>query len=275
MKKLIIIGHKNPDVDSVISGILLSSKIKNSEYIIPDKYLDLDTYNLLLKYRIDMKKYQKEIPKNSNLFLVDHSETYIQGSVIGIIDHHNTILKKTPKYYINRDISSTALIIYKEFENKFTKEELELIVLANLVDTASFHSSKTKKEDIAVTLKIVEENNLDYKKLYNDGLCLTPLSNLRNAAFNGYMKLKINNKVIASSYVQLQKLDYDDLRIMTDILKKELYIDNIDLYVFIIHDMNNLKTKTIYIENNKITEYNFNKYTSRKETINKYLNLTK
>ena len=222
-----------------------------------------------------MKKYQKEIPKNSNLFLVDHSETYIQGSVIGIIDHHNTILKKTPKYYINRDISSTALIIYKEFENKFTKEELELIVLANLVDTASFHSSKTKKEDIAVTLKIVEENNLDYKKLYNDGLCLTPLSNLRNAAFNGYMKLKINNKVIASSYVQLQKLDYDDLRIMTDILKKELYIDNIDLYVFIIHDMNNLKTKTIYIENNKITEYKLNKYTSRKETINKYLNLTK
>ena len=51
MEKIYVIGHKNPDVDSVISGILMQKLLEKNgyeaEFIIPDKYLDTETYNLL------------------------------------------------------------------------------------------------------------------------------------------------------------------------------------------------------------------------------------
>lgn len=272
METIYVLGHKNPDVDSVVSGLLmvklLNYKGYKAEFIIPDKYLDNETYNLLKKYGIDMLDYKKNLIKGATYFLVDHSKRLLDGKIIGIIDHHNDILKKTPDFYINEDSSSTAMIIYKQAKEIFNKQDELLVVLANLVDTASFNSTKTKKEDIATSLKLIKKNNFDYKTLYKDGLCLTPLDNLRDAAFTGYKKNIFKNKVIASSYVQLYEYDFDRERIMLNIVKDELRIDEIDLYVFLIHDMKNLKTKTYFFLKNEIKEYRYNKYTSRKEAIN-------
>lgn len=78
MEKIYVIGHKNPDVDSVISGILMQKLLEKNgyeaEFIIPDKYLDTETYNLLQKYDIDMNDYRKDFVIGATYFLVDHAQ---------------------------------------------------------------------------------------------------------------------------------------------------------------------------------------------------------
>ncbi|MBQ2409065.1 MAG: DHH family phosphoesterase [Bacilli bacterium] len=273
MDKITILGHKNPDVDAVISGILMKKLLNyynyDAEFVIPDPYLDFETYELLKKYNIDMKKYRRNLTQNDNLFfLVDHTNNNFAPNVIGIIDHHNEILKKTPEYYINKNASSTAMIIYDLNPDIFDKNDLELIVLANMVDTASFNSSKTRKIDIAKTLEIIKDNNLDYEKIYKDGLCLTPLNNLRDAAFTGYKKLNYKNKIIASSYVQVYGKDFDTIKIMTNIVKDELWLDKIDIYIFIVYDMQCLSTTVHFMSKKNVQKYKYNEYKSRKDAIN-------
>ena len=273
MDKITILGHKNPDVDAVISGILMKKLLNyynyDAEFVIPDPYLDFETYELLKKYNIDMKKYRRNLTKNDNLFfLVDHINNNFAPNVIGIIDHHNEILKNTPEYYINKNASSTAMIIYDLNPDIFDKNDLELIVLANMVDTASFNSSKTRKIDIAKTLEIIKDNNLDYEKIYKDGLCLTPLNNLRDAAFTGYKKLNYKNKIIASSYVQVYGKDFDTIKIMTNIVKDELWLDKIDIYIFIVYDMQRLSTTVHFMSKKNVQKYKYNEYKSRKDAIN-------
>ena len=271
MEKIYVIGHKNPDVDSVISGILMQKLLEKNgyeaEFIIPDRYLDTETYNLLQKYDIDMNDYRKDFVIGATYFLVDHAHRNLNGKIIGIIDHHCNILDKTPEFYINEDTSSAAMIIYKLNKKIFDSKDELLVVLASLVDTAAFNSSKTRKEDVATSIRLIKKNKFDYEQIYKDSLCLTPLDNLRDAAFTGYNKKILYNKIIASSYVQIYDYDYDKLKIMMNIVKDELWKDNIDLYVFLIYDMKKLITTAYFFSKKDINKIKFNKYTSRKEVI--------
>ena len=65
MDKIIILGHENPDVDSIVSGYLLekilNKKGYNCKFIIPDKIISNDTYELCIKYRIDPSKFMEEL----------------------------------------------------------------------------------------------------------------------------------------------------------------------------------------------------------------------
>ena len=53
----IIIGHDNPDVDSILSGILLDRIMRknglSSSFIIPDKNIESDTFEVLKFLGID------------------------------------------------------------------------------------------------------------------------------------------------------------------------------------------------------------------------------
>ena len=63
--KLVILGHENPDFDSIISGMLLENIYRKmyryeADFIIPDEVLK-DTAKLCNKYHVDYRRYQKKI----------------------------------------------------------------------------------------------------------------------------------------------------------------------------------------------------------------------
>ena len=65
--RYIILGHSNPDVDSILSGILLE-KVLNKKYntdeykfIIPEEHIDTTSDNIIKELGIDLDKYKDNL----------------------------------------------------------------------------------------------------------------------------------------------------------------------------------------------------------------------
>ena len=71
MKKIIILGHENPDVDSIVSGYILEKillkKGYDVEFIIPDENIEEETLSICLRNNINPKQFMKEIDFNDKI----------------------------------------------------------------------------------------------------------------------------------------------------------------------------------------------------------------
>ena len=145
--KIVILGHENPDVDSLLSGILLEKYMKNTykqnfEFIIPDGNVDEESKQILKSIGIDISSYcHKQVNPGDTLLLVDHNvENRFNNEIIGIIDHHPTIEQEEKKenycININQNSCSTTAIIGEMFDIK-DKNDFTLALVGALVDTAS------------------------------------------------------------------------------------------------------------------------------------------
>ena len=272
--KYIILGHENPDVDSLISGYLLEKVMKKKGYevsfCIPDKTIATDSEKICTKYKLNLKKYMiDELDKDAKYILVDHNDREVPGEIVAVLDHHPTPKDKSSvPYYRNEKISATACMIAKDCEEYLDKHDIELACVATFIDTVSFHSTKTVKKDISWVNEMTTKYDLDYDEMYRDGLCLTELTNVEEIAFNGLKKADYNGFSIHSSYVQIVDLEKNKKIIdkIIEKLKKYRNKENVDLFVFIVYDMTNFYTKVYKIsENIDCDEYFL--YASRGNTI--------
>lgn len=276
MNKIIILGHENPDVDSIVSGYLLEKimikKGYDVEFIIPDEKLENDTINLCIKYGLNPIKFMKQIDlsyRNKKYILVDHNKRKLNGEIVCIIDHHPTNKNIDVKEYYNKKISSTACYICTNNEELLDEFDLKLAILATVVDTASFHSTKSREEDKKWVISLCDKYKFNYDEFYNDGIVLTSLDNLQEASLNGLKRYDINDKIIESSYIHVKSplLEKTKIETMIDILKTRINNLEIDAFVFIIHDMTNFKTMYYLISKDKIETKYYNNYTPRGDTI--------
>ena len=149
-KKVYIIGHHNPDMDSVVSAYLLSKLLQeqgiDAVFSVRDEnYLDQE----LMSIYLNEKPYLVEDYSNKEFILVDHNnlDGISKNNVIASIDHHR--ITGEVEDLIEIEYASTGLLIYDLFKNKhkFTKQEQELIALSVLTDTEYLSSSRFDKED--------------------------------------------------------------------------------------------------------------------------------
>ncbi len=174
LKKYIILGHENPDVDSIVSGYLLEklllSKSFNVEFIISDKKIEKDVVGLCKEFGLDIEKlgYLKDLPTNKDYhyILVDHHDRITPGLITAVIDHHPTKTVLNIPWYKNVQSSSTTCLICRNNENYFNKSDIELAIFASMVDTASFHSTKTCNNDVTWAKEMCQKYNIDYNRLY-------------------------------------------------------------------------------------------------------------
>lgn len=239
-KEITILGHDNIDVDSCISGILLSKLLtfKNIEnkFIILDKEISKDTYNCLLKLGYDLNDFELEI-KSDYVFLVDHYITVHSNNVVGCIDHHPTIQEFNYDLYLNTKSSSCAKLIYDLMEQEkypISKEDVLLTVYSIFMDTCSMTSSKLVLSDKNWAISKINEFEFNYSEIENDGFCLTNLNDdIDIVSKNGIKSYIYNNKIVKSSYIQVneQSNQVDNiLNYLNNIVKNtEIY-----LWVFLI-----------------------------------------
>lgn len=177
MKKYVI-GHKNPDTDSVISSIAFSFYLKkggiDAEPIIPGK-INRETEFILKYLKIKIPKLFKKAPINSGFYLVDHSGLgrsilgMKEDSILGVVDHHkmgglNTIV---PILYRCETVGSTSTVITKMFKEKnwiIDKKIASLLLSGIISDTLNLTSVTTTDDDRKILRELALKSGVDVKK---------------------------------------------------------------------------------------------------------------
>lgn len=267
MNKIVIVGHKNPDVDSILSGYLLCSYLRyrryDADYVIPDDIVDEETSSILKLYSVDMGNFPGDILADSKLILVDHHETSLNNEVVAVIDHHPTIKEFNYPVYINKKVSSTTKHIYdivnKECPQYISRRFMELVLLGMAVDTLSFRSSKALPGDKKWFIDMCKKYNLDSQKILEVGDCVTDISDIESASMHGYKDYDYFGKSIGTSYIQTRGIDIEKVSLILDILKKRVSSDALRMWVFIVTDISDSTSYVYKIskENIDIEKYDF------------------
>ncbi len=175
MQEVIVIGHKNPDTDSVVSAYVWSrvlSRLGDSAKPAVAGEVNRETELVFERAEIDLP--QKEDLEGKDLFLVDHNEAgQMAGDpedVIGILDHHNLSGLSTdrPIYYRNEPLGSTSSLIARvasEKEIDLEEEEIFLLLCGIISDTLKFNSPTTTDYDKELAGDLADIIDVDIDKL--------------------------------------------------------------------------------------------------------------
>ncbi len=163
-----IIGHKNPDTDSVCSAMAyrdyLRAKGEEVEAHTLGK-LNKETEFVLKKFGLEAPTEIRELPDGSEVVLVDHNEekqsidNLKNLDVVEVIDHHKVKLEtEKPISILVKPLgSSCSIIAEKYFQNGVElKKEVAGILLAGIISDTLFFRSPTTTE---VDKKLVADLN--------------------------------------------------------------------------------------------------------------------
>lgn len=247
-KKKYILGHRNPDCDSIFSSYLLTSILKSMGI---DAVFARRSGDILDKELID--KYLgiecEEITDYSNKYFILVDNNKLDGiekeNVIGSIDHH--VISGEVEDLIEIEYASTGLLIYDLFKDKyeFNNKEKELIYLTVVCDTEFLNSSRYREYDKNII------NTFDIKFNIND---------LKDK----YLKLTdFNTDIKTNLYLDYKEYKYNDINIRRSIIKSSTS-DRLKYYNDYISSMNdnniNLLIWCDYEEGNTYLNYNGNDY---------------
>lgn len=172
-----IIGHRNPDTDTVCSAIAYQNLLKTRN--IEAKAFALGEINnetkfVLEKFQVDFPEVINNLPKDSEIILVDHNEegqsieNFNDLNVVEVIDHHKANIQTDKPIRIHIEpLGSSCSIIAKKFlaKNIEIPEKIASILMAGIVsDTLFFRSpttTETDKELVEKLNKIAGIKNLE------------------------------------------------------------------------------------------------------------------
>ena len=180
MGKLLILGHKNPDTDSICSAIAyadlkqqlgVSAQAVRLGAINKETRFVLDYFQVAEPVIIDTVASEAE-----QVILVDHNERQQSAididkvQIIEVIDHHRIANFETsaPLYYRAEPVGCTATIIYKMYQEKnvsIPKNMAGLLLSAIVSDTLLMKSPTCTDEDsdaMRELAKIAEVDLQDY-----------------------------------------------------------------------------------------------------------------
>ena len=180
-KEVFVLGHKNPDADSIISSYILSRILKrlgaNAHFaVLSEQYEYCKSDIKLINNFIKVEPVIVDDINNKLFVLVDHNnlEGLSTDNVIGAIDHH--IMTGEVYDTLEIEYASTGLLIYDLFKDmyEFTDEEKELIGLSVLADTDYLCSSRFTEEDKKLFLEL--DFKLDVEQLQKEYFLVNDMS---------------------------------------------------------------------------------------------------
>ncbi len=163
-----IVGHKNPDTDSICAAIAyadLKKKMGATEEIKPARSGDIND-----ETRFILNRFNTEDPilltdaTGKKVILVDHSEpkqrpnNMEKGEIVEVLDHHNiNFVQATPILFHAEPAGSTSTIIARMYFEKgieVPKNIAGILLGAIISDTVIFKSPITTQEDKDIAEKL-------------------------------------------------------------------------------------------------------------------------
>ena len=169
LENIFVIGHKNPDTDSICSAIAyaeLKCKVTGEKYTAARcGEVNAETTYVLERFGVSEPEFVAAVEPQTKLILVDHNETtqavdgLAEAELLEIIDHHKIgdIQTMVPIYFRNQPVGCTATIVtmmYKENKIEIAKETAGLLCAAILSDTLLFRSPTCTPVDKETALEL-------------------------------------------------------------------------------------------------------------------------
>lgn len=178
--KTYIVGHKNPDTDSIISAIALSELEKK----LGDDYIPARAGEINKETNFVLKKFGFEIPEfipkdEKEVILVDHNEpSQIHenidiSEIKAIFDHHKLggLSLSEPILVEIKPIGSTSTIITDIFQSKkvaLSAEIASLLIAGIVSDTLNLVSPTTTEKDKEAVEFLNQIARLDIDRLSDE-----------------------------------------------------------------------------------------------------------
>lgn len=174
MDKIVVIGHKNPDTDSIISAIAGAEYLRNALGKEAKAYragvLNNETKFILEKWGAETPN-EFDSAEAQSICLVDHNEVaqVAEGmdytKVDYIFDHHKmAVTTEKPLFVRIEPIGSTSSLLAKMFFEKEvapSESTAKLLLSGILSDTLNFTSPTTTEEDKELAKRLNEIAKLD------------------------------------------------------------------------------------------------------------------
>ena len=191
-----VIGHQNPDSDTVCSAIAFANLLNKLGYqAIPAITMQINKESEFILNEAGVQVPEELIDAaNKNIFLVDHSEygQTVEGMedahIVGILDHHGigNVYTGHQVVYEAKPIGATATIIFLDYLNygvTIDKTTAYILLGAILSDTNNLGASTSTKADaeaINKLAKIAEVENVDelFIKLHKESLSYEGMSDI-------------------------------------------------------------------------------------------------
>lgn len=175
MSKIVVIGHKNPDTDSIVSAIAAQEyfeKVLGKE----SKAYRAGVLNNEIKFILEKWGAQSPAEINSeveieSVCLVDHNEVsqIAEGidfsKVDFVIDHHKVAITTDKQIFARIEpIGSTSTLVAKMFFEKSVNPSdvaVKILLSGILSDTLNFTSPTTTQEDKEIANRLNEIAKLD------------------------------------------------------------------------------------------------------------------
>ena len=267
---LYIIGHKKPDVDSVVSTIILTNIFKKNgitafSCFLNEEY-DIDEYNLgVLNDCCNLDDIIRIDNNDSyNYVLVDHNDP-IQSvgfgkRIVWGIDHHTD--SKILSNIVLGDTCSCSLKIYTYFKDiyNFSNEEKFMIYMSSLTDSLFFRGSRFNEGDKNLISELGFD--LDVDNLFKKYFMPTDVSIGIDNLFLNMSKEYVYNGVSFSSIVVKTFNEYD-------YLKKEFRdkVDSLNNCLGIWIDLDKEITYAYFKYNDVLKEFIYDFIASRAATV--------
>lgn len=234
---VLVIGHKNPDTDSVTAAIAFAEL---------QKMLGVDAKPCIQgppnpETELVLKRFGFPVPEictdvtNQKYMLVDHSDikqapdNWDKGELLAIVDHHKIgdITTPNPIFFCNMPVGCTGTVLYMLYKDVFKKEIppniAGLLLSAILSDTVMFKSptctpdDKKAVEELAKIAGITDIQGwfmeMAKAKAQVEGVPV------RDLVFRDYKDFNMSGKMVGIGQLELPTLDVIAHR------KDELYED--------------------------------------------------
>ena len=163
MAKIYVVGHKNPDNDSIMAAYTLAH-LRNAldaenEYV-PVRLGEMPAESAMLfeQYGVEPLEFIDHVEEGDKVFLVDHNERgqAVDGlenaEIVGVLDHHRIADVQTaaPIEFLNLPWGSTTSILtmlYSVFNVELEEKIAAFLLSAILTDTVILKSPTATEKD--------------------------------------------------------------------------------------------------------------------------------
>lgn len=265
MEKILVIGHKNPDTDSICSSLAmanLQTKLRGEEVISCRLgEINEETKYALNYFKVEAPKLIEKVDEGQEVILVDHNEftQSVEGiekaKILAVVDHHriNNFQTSEPLFYYAQPVGCTATVLFELYKSNDVEIEPQiagLMLSAIISDTLLLKSPTTTDKDKKAVEELAKIANVDISKygleMLKAGTNLDKyteeeLINLDAKTMEKegikYIIAQVNTVSIPDVLKRKEKIEQE--------INKEITSKGLSLFVFVITDIVNSNSTAI------------------------------